>query len=154
LVNEKMLQYNIMDQLGMVVEAPVLSICLTCRDGREALHKTRGGARLARKVLQENGVKNAITLRGVRCMSQCKRPCIASFSAPECFTYVFGDLDPDRTDHIDALFEFASLYGLASEGFLKRDERPEVLRASILGRLPPIESNSPLVTYLTPEYAE
>ena len=87
-------------------------------------------------------------------MSQCKRPCIASFSAPECFTYVFGDLDPDRTDHIDALFEFASLYGLASEGFLKRDERPEVLRASILGRLPPIESNSPLVTYLTPEYAE
>jgi len=137
----------------MAVETPLLSICLTCRDGREALRETRGGTRLARKVLQENALKNAITLRGVRCMSQCKRPCIASFSAPECFTYVFGDLDPDRTDHVDALFEFASRYSSSSEGFLARTERPEALRASILGRFPPIGSNSTLVTDLTQEYA-
>lgn len=86
-------------------------------------------------------------------MSQCKRPCIASLSARECFTYVFGDLDPDRADHVDVLLEFVSLYNAATEGFLKRKDRPESLRANILGRFPPIDSNSPLVTYLNPEYA-
>ena len=137
----------------MVVETPVLSICLTCSDGNEALTKTRGGARLAQVVLDRIDAKQVLELRGVRCMRQCKRPCIASLSARECFTYVFGDLDPDRADHVDALLEFVSLYCAATEGFLKREERPEALRASILGRFSPIDSNSPLVTYLTPEYA-
>ena len=137
----------------MEIETPVLSICLTCRDGHEAQHETRGGARLAQAVLDRIDGEKGVALRGVRCMSQCKRPCIASVSAPECFTYVFGDLDPARADHVDALLEFVSLYNAATEGFLKREERPEALRASILGRFPPIDSNSPLVTYLTPEYA-
>ena len=140
-------------RVKMVVETSVLSICLPCRDGNEALTKTRGGARLAQAVLDRIDGKKVFELRGVRCMSQCKRPCIASLSARECFTYVFGDLDPDRADHVDALLEFVSLYNAATEGFLKREDRPEALRASILGRFPPIDSNSPLVTYLTPEYA-
>ena len=137
----------------MEIETPVLSICLTCRDGHEAQHETRGGARLAQAVLDRIDAEKRVALRGVRCMSQCKRPCIASVSAPECFTYVFGDLDPARADHVDALLEFLSLYSASAEGFLTRKERPEALRASILGRFPPIDSNSPLVTYLTPEPA-
>ena len=132
----------------MEVETPCLSICTTCRDGREALHVTRGGTRLARTVFERVAAEKTLGLRGVRCMSQCKRPCVVSLSGRESFTYVFGDLDPERLDHVDALLEFTSLYSNASEGFLTRQERPEVLRPSILGRFPPIGSNSPLVNCL------
>ena len=35
-----------------------------------------------------------LKVRGVYCMSQCKRSCVVSFTAPDRFTYTFGDLDP------------------------------------------------------------
>lgn len=134
----------------MFNDTPVLSICTTCRDGREVDGGLRGGTRLAQAVLTLQKVTggSAISLRGVQCMSQCKRPCIASLSGPNRFTYVFGDLDPENADHIDALFELVALYGVAQEGFLERRERPEALRSNILGRLPPITSTSHLVTPL------
>ena len=90
----------------------------------------------------------AFSLRGVACMSQCKRSCIMSLSAPGGFTYVFGDLDPERPDHVDALLELVSRYRGVVEGFLERNERPESLRENILGRLPPIKSTSALITPL------
>lgn len=128
--------------------APVLSICMTCRDGREDDHETRGGSRLAERILAQLKVQAPANLRirGVRCMSQCKRSCIVSLSAPERFTYVFGDLDPQEDIHVDALFELVSLYSDAEEGFLERKDRPEPLQASILGRLPPLGSRSALVS--------
>ena len=83
-------------------------------------------------------------------MSQCKRSCIASICANGRFTYVFGDLDPETPDHLDALILLSRLYLEAPEGFLSRAERPEPLRAGILGRLPPPETESPLVTRFEP----
>jgi predicted metal-binding protein len=134
----------------MLNETPVLSICTTCRDGREASGCLRGGVRLAQHILARNvEVTPAIVkLRGVRCMSQCKRPCIASLCGHDRFTYVFGDLDPERSDHVDALLELVARYRTAPEGFLERSDRPELLRANILGRLPPLSSASQIVTHL------
>ncbi len=79
-------------------------------------------------------------------MSQCKRSCIASLTASGCFTYVFGDLDAAEPRHAQALKELIPLYRAAPEGFLRRSERPECLRARILGRLPPPGSASDLIT--------
>ena len=81
-------------------------------------------------------------------MSQCKRPCIASLSGHDRFTYVFGDIDPENPDYVDALFELVARYKTTPEGFLKRYERPEALRSNILGRLPPLRGGSWLVTLL------
>ena len=91
----------------MFGESPVLSICTSCRDGREAVDGSRGGTRLAQSVVSQLEVRTAteLTLRGVQCMSQCKRPCIASLSGHNRFTYVFGDIDPKNTEQVDALFE-------------------------------------------------
>lgn len=129
---------------------PTLSICLRCRDGRESAHgDMRGGARLAEAVcslVMRHGCD--ANLRGVRCMSQCKRSCIVSLTAPGTFTYVFGDLDPEAPDHAQAILDLIPLYRSAPEGFLARDARPAPLRASILGRLPPIGTTSTLVTDL------
>ncbi len=124
----------------MKPDAPTLSICLTCRDGREeACDSARGGTRLARAVSErvEGAGPCGRRLCGVRCMRQCKRPCIAALSAPGRLAYLFGDLDPQAPDHAAALLALHLLYREAPEGFLRRDERPEALRPAILGRLPP-----------------
>ena len=127
----------------------LLSICTRCRDGREHIYETRGGARLAEKFMKYAGEHNSLALRGVHCMSQCKRPCVVSFAGAEHFTYSFGDLDPECSQHVRALQEFAELFQNAPEGFVLRSERPKVLRAGILGRYPPIKTNSDLVLNLT-----
>ena len=130
---------------------PTLSICITCRDGREGACGIRGGSRLARRVAEKLARDNdpQMQLLGVQCMSQCKRSCVVSLAAEGRFTYVFGELDPDDDTHVDALFELVSQYCKAAEGFLERKDRPAPLQASILGRLPPPDSKSPLVSDLT-----
>lgn len=129
-------------------QTPVLSICMTCRDGRASDCQTRGGTRLAERVLTrwKAQPKPRMHVRGIHCMTQCKRPCVASLSAEGGFTYIFGDLDPQESAHVEALFELAAHYRYAPEGFLERKDRPKPLQASILGRLPPLGSRSQLVS--------
>ena len=130
---------------------PILSICTRCRDSREAAYDTtRGGMRLAASVLTraKKSLDQPFNLRGVACMSQCKRPCIAAVSASGCFSYIFGDLDTDNSEHIDALFGFMSLYVDAPEGFVERKNRPIALQKRILGRLPHMISSSQLIVEL------
>lgn len=126
---------------------PTLSICLRCRDAREARNgDLRGGARLAQAVVTRAARQGcAAQLRGVHCMSQCKRACVVSLTAPGGFTYVFGDLDPQNPAHVQAILDLIPLYRAAPEGFLTRDARPAPLRAAILGRLPPLDTGSDLV---------
>lgn len=135
-----------------VSSTPTLSICTTCRDGREDERDgIRGGARLADAICALAGRDGcAARLRGVRCMSQCKRACIVSLTAPGAFTYLFGDLDPEDPDHVRAILDLIPLYRAAPEGFLTRDARPEPLRAAILARLPPLGTASELVSDLGP----
>lgn len=134
------------------VSVPTLSICLTCRDGREAARDDkRGGARLADAICDLVASHGCDAhLRGVRCMSQCKRACVVSLTAPGRFTYLFGDLDPENPAHAQAILDLIPLYCAAPEGFLSRDARPEPLRAAIIGRLPPLGTASELVHELAP----
>ena len=139
-------------------EPLLLLICLTCRDGREDRYDgVRGGTRLARSLLAgrltgESGC-SALRVRGVQCMSQCKRSCAIALSGPNRFTYVFGDLDPQEPSHLDAVITVSSLYRDATEGFLHREDRPAPLQTGILGRVPPFNTGSDLVTPLAPEVA-
>tara|TARA_R110000868_G_scaffold39175_1_gene136582 strand:- start:2355 stop:2636 length:282 start_codon:yes stop_codon:yes gene_type:complete len=80
-------------------------------------------------------------------MSQCKRPCTIALSGPERFTYLFGDLDP--TLHADDVLSVASAYVNAADGFLTRQDRPQVLRAGILARIPPLGFADDLVEPLS-----
>lgn len=132
------------------VPVPTLSICMICRDGRESARgDVRGGARLAGAVCDLVARQGCDAhLRGVRCMSQCQRACVVSLTAPGAFTYVFGDLDPENSAHLQAILDLIPPYCDAPEGFLTRDARPEPLRAAILGRLPPLGTASELVSDL------
>lgn len=110
--------------------------------------------RLAEKFMKYVDKHTSLALRGVHCMSQCKRPCVVSFTGSEHFTYSFGDLDPECSQHVRALQEFADLFQNAPEGFVLRSDRPKVLRAGILGRYPPIKTNSDLVLNLAEKYSD
>ena len=143
-------------QAGAVADdGPTLSICLRCRDGREDGNTDldqRGGRRLAQAVADafpdSAPARRGIRLRGVNCMSNCKRPCAIALSAPGCFTYLFGDLDP--TLHVGDVLSVAAAYAEAEGGYLPRPVRPEVLRTGILGRIPPPGFAGNLVEPLSP----
>ncbi len=118
----------------------VLSVCTRCRDGREPAHAgRRGGARFADRLIdaihQSHGALPAFHLRGVACMSQCKRPCVVALTAPRRYTFVFGDLDP--LDHAAAVLDLLPLYAADPQGRMPRPDRPAPLQAGILGRIPP-----------------
>ena len=132
----------------MKFNIPTLSICLSCRDGREEIYMTRGGRRFAKKLLNKNLLKKQVNLRGINCMSNCKRACTISLTAKKSFTYIFGDIDPENSEYSESLIELVSKYSLSYEGFLRRRDRPLLFQSSILGRLPPIQSNSAIVTNL------
>ena len=132
----------------MKFNIPTLSICLSCRDGREEIYMTRGGRRFAKRLLNKNLLKKQVNLRGINCMSNCKRACTISLTAKKSFTYVFGDIDPENSEYSESLIELVSKYSLSSDGFLRRRDRPLLFQSSILGRLPPIQSNSAIVTNL------
>ena len=134
-----------------MTELPLLSICVTCRDNREEIYGERGGARLARKAHQELGDKELVELRGVECMSNCKRACILSLTSLNGFTYMFGDIDPNRSEYVKSLKDLISTYKSRPAGFLRRRERPESFRSNILGRLPPINSKHLIVKKIKSE---
>ena len=126
----------------------VLSICSTCRDGDEENLKKRGGQRLLENIVAYFNYKKLpfLKLREVKCMSQCKRSCVISFTSNNCFTYVFGDINPKDPQYVKSLFDLVILYGKAEEGFLRRRDRPELFKSNILGRLPAISSRSPIIS--------
>ena len=118
----------------------ILSVCTRCRDGREPAHADRrGGARFADRLIDairaRRGALPAFNLRGVACMSQCKRPCVVALSAPSRYTFVFGDLDP--VHHAAAVLDLLPLYAADPQGRMPRPQRPAPLQAGILGRIPP-----------------
>lgn len=87
---------------------------MTCRDGHEELHNgVRAGARLTEATLDaltRRKGRPGLRVRGVKCISQCKRSCTIALSGAGRFTYVFGDLDPHKPDHVDAVLTVSSLY--------------------------------------------
>jgi predicted metal-binding protein len=120
-----------------------LSVCFRCKPkGWRGPDDTRPGVILADRIEAEAAKRglDLSFLRDVRCMSQCKRPCVVAFSHPAKFTYLFSDLDPERD--AAAVIDAFALYESRSDGFMERFERPEALRASILGRVPPLGSGA------------
>ena len=61
------------------------------------------------------------------------------------YVWRFG---PQNPGDLDAILNFAKMYKNAPEGFVLRNDRPKVMRAGILGRFPPIETTSELVSTL------
>ena len=64
------------------------------------------------------------------------RPCGIALSSPEAWSYLFGHQRPGES--ADDIMECLSLHIEVADGFMPREQRPKSLRASILGRVPPL----------------
>ena len=128
----------------------ILSVCLSCKDNLKNIENVKAGKRFSELILKNLDIKKipGLEVRGVTCMSQCKRSCIISLTKQNSFTYIFGDINPAKTEYVESLLKLISLYTSTSDGFLKRKERPELFQSNILGRLPPINTSSSLVSHL------
>ena len=83
-----------------------------------------------------NGAGGEIALRGVECLSVCKRPCTVALAGPGKWTYVVGDLDSYAgvDDSLDAAAKFAA----TDDGIIPWRERPLSFRRGVVSRTPPL----------------
>ena len=123
-----------------------LHVCTSCRPAGTAREpkENRSGFLLYQKLLEAietSELSRWVEVKPAGCLSICPRPCGIALSMPESWTYLFGDQHPDET--VDDVVECVSLYLESLNGFMARDKRPEPLRRSILGRVPPLQEGQP-----------
>jgi predicted metal-binding protein len=91
--------------------------------------------RLALSGAMQAGGAN-VELVPVECLSGCKRGCTVALASPGKWSYVIADLDPER--HAGDILTFAAQYAAHPDGVPAWRERPEVVKRSVLARIPPI----------------
>ena len=127
-------------------QIPLLSICVTCRVNRESIYEDRGEVRLAPKTNKNIGAKKLVSLRGIKCMCNCNRACALTLLSDDVFTYMFGNIDPNKPEYLKSLRDLILIYKSKPDSFLHRSERPKLFRQNIVGRFPPKNSLSSIVT--------
>ncbi|WP_207919220.1 DUF1636 family protein [Methylobacterium segetis] len=117
-------------------EPVVLYVCTTCRAEGDG-DGPRAGARLLAAVENALAAEPVPGLRvePVECLSVCKRPCTVAVTAPDRWTYVYGDLDPEAS--APTLLAGIRLYAGTSDGIVPWRARPEAFRKGVIARIPP-----------------
>jgi len=81
------------------------------------------------------------SIEPVECMSACSHACVVALAHPAKHTYLFGDL-PHTTEALPtvchALWDCADKYRQNSNGIVGWSERPELLKNTVLARIPPL----------------
>jgi predicted metal-binding protein len=117
-----------------------LHVCVTCRRGEEPLEPREGrsGHRMRLALGDAIGRRDAagVELVPVECLSGCKRGCTVALSALGKWSYVIADLDPER--HAPDILTFAEQYAAHPDGVPVWRERPEIVKRSVLARIPPL----------------
>ncbi len=117
-----------------------LHVCITCRRGEEPLEPREGRSghkmQLALAQAIDNGEAGGVELVPVECLSGCKRSCTVALCAPGKWSYVIADLDPAR--HARDILDFAAQYAAHPDGVPAWRERPEIVKRSVLARIPPL----------------
>jgi predicted metal-binding protein len=75
-------------------------------------------------------------IQGVKCMGVCDRPCAIAFVGAGKFTYLFGDLPESADLSAAAVLECFGQYCDHPKGLLPYHERPELLRDTIIAKIP------------------
>jgi predicted metal-binding protein len=114
-------------------QGPLIYVCVTCRRVGEADAEPRPGAVLA-DATEQAAVGTEVEVRRLRCLANCTRGPSAALRCNGSWTYVFGGLD---ADHAEALVAGAKLLAAASDGILPWRGRPEILKRTLIARVPP-----------------
>jgi predicted metal-binding protein len=114
----------------------VVSVCTTCRSAASGEGLPTGELLLASLVPVLLDQAPDVTVRPVQCLGVCKRPATIAVSAPEGYSFVFGDLDPE--DGAAAIAAFVKCYAQTDYGFVPWAARPELLRTRLVARIPSV----------------
>ncbi len=126
--------------------AVTLHVCITCRREEEPLEPREGRSghkmrlALAEALQREGRSVPGIKLVPVECLSGCKRGCTVACSAPSKWSYVICDLDPQQ--HVNDILRFAEQYSAHPDGVPTWRDRPEIIKRSVLARVPPLPLGS------------
>jgi predicted metal-binding protein len=112
----------------------VVSVCTSCRCAPSPEAVPTGKLMLDALVPVLLDQAPHVTVRPVQCLGVCTRPATIAVSAPEGYTFVFGDLDPHHGGA--AIAAFAQSYAQADYGFVPWAARPELLRSRLVARIP------------------
>jgi predicted metal-binding protein len=115
--------------------APVVYVCITCRQAGEPEREPRPGALLA-EAAEHAAAGTEVEVRRLRCLANCTRGPSAAMRCNGSWTYVFGGLDPACAD---ALVAGARLLAGAADGILPWRGRPEHLKGRLIARVPPLD---------------
>ncbi len=126
-------------------DRPILHVCLTCRqrDAEGQVIETgepRAGTRLHDALAAFVPDDAPFILRGVECLSNCKRACTVGLTSPTRWSYVYGDLDPEAS--VDDIIAGATLYAGTEDGIVPWRERPQIFRKGVIARIPPFPTAS------------
>lgn len=120
----------------------VVHVCTTCRPaGGPDETAERPGSVLLRALADAlaaraaAGEALALRLEPVECLSVCKRPCTVAATAPDRWTYVWGDLDP--TAHVDDILDGLMKFAASADGIVPWRERPQIFKKGVVARIPP-----------------
>ena len=128
------------------IESCTLHVCTSCRPPgtpREP-RESRPGFKLyqaLRAAFHESRLGHHVEVRPAQCLSLCPRPCGIALSSHGAWTYLFGDQRPGES--AGDILECVSLYIDTENGLMPREQRPKTLRASVLGRVPPFDVQTP-----------
>jgi len=118
--------------------APVVYVCITCRQAGELEREPRPGVLLA-AATERAAVGTEVEVRRLRCLANCTRGPSAAMRANGSWTYVFGGLDPADPACADALVAGARLLAGSADGILPWRGRPEPLKGRLIARVPPLD---------------
>jgi predicted metal-binding protein len=116
-------------------QAALIYVCITCRRAGEADAEPRPGALLA-DATEQAAAGTEVEVRRLRCLANCTRGPSAAMRCNGSWTYVFGGLD---VDNAEALVAGAKLLAAASDGILPWRGRPEILKRTLIARVPPFD---------------
>jgi predicted metal-binding protein len=116
-------------------QAPLIYVCITCRRAGETDAEPRPGALLA-DATEQAAAGTEVEVRRLRCLANCTRGPSVAMRCNGSWTYVFGGLDADDAE---ALVAGAKLLAAASDGILPWRDRPEILKRTLIARVPPFD---------------
>jgi predicted metal-binding protein len=115
--------------------AVVLFVCTACQRS-ETVGQQAPGVALVGQLRAALAGNPGVTVEPVDCLAVCDRPCTIAFAGTGKWTYVIGDVDPDRD--LDDLVLATTRLAASGHGVLTLAERPEFFRKGVVSRVPPM----------------
>ena len=117
----------------------LLLVCQTCRRTDKTEGTVPAGAWLLKK-LQSTRLPDGVTVKGVSCLSNCKKGCTIVLQAPARWTYIYGNINP--VSDLEQLCTGIAAYIESNDGVVPWKERVALFRKNSIARIPPtIELN-------------